>query len=75
MAARAQRLKGVRIDNGDLAGLAIKVGRILDDAKFPDIKISEAAAWMNTIAPSSPERKLLPTATAVWLTSSGIFPI
>jgi hypothetical protein len=63
MAARAQRLKGVRIDSDDLVGLAIKLAKILDDAEFPDIKISEAAAWMNTIAPSSPERNLLSTAT------------
>jgi nicotinate phosphoribosyltransferase len=39
MTARGQRLKGVRIDSGDLSGLAIKVRNILDDAGFPDIKI------------------------------------
>ena len=39
MAARGQRLKGVRIDSGDLAELAIKVRKILDDAGFRDIKI------------------------------------
>jgi nicotinate phosphoribosyltransferase len=44
MAARGQRLKGVRMDSGDLAGLAIKVRKILDDTGFPDIKLSEAAA-------------------------------
>lgn len=39
IAARGQRLKGVRIDSGDLAGLAIKVRKILNEAGFPDIKI------------------------------------
>ena len=39
MAARGQRLKGVRIDSGDLAGLGIKVRKILDEAGLPDIKI------------------------------------
>jgi nicotinate phosphoribosyltransferase len=39
MAARGQRLKGVRIDSGDLAGLAIKVRKILDDAGFQGVKI------------------------------------
>jgi nicotinate phosphoribosyltransferase len=39
MAARGQRLKGVRIDSGDLAALAIKVRKIFDDAGFPDVKI------------------------------------
>ena len=38
MAARGQRLKGVRMDSGDLAGLALKVRKILDDTGFPDIK-------------------------------------
>src|SRR5919112_847844 len=39
MAARGQRLKGVRIDSGDLAGLAIKVRKILDHAGFQGVKI------------------------------------
>lgn len=39
MAARGQRLRGVRIDSGDLAGLAIKVREIFDDAGFSDVKI------------------------------------
>jgi nicotinate phosphoribosyltransferase len=39
MAARGQRLKGVRIDSGDLAGLAINVRKIFDDAGFSDVKI------------------------------------
>jgi nicotinate phosphoribosyltransferase len=39
MAARGQRLKGVRIDSGDLARLAIAVRRIFDDAGFLDVKI------------------------------------
>lgn len=34
MAARGQNLKGVRSDIGDLAGLAIKVRKISDDAGF-----------------------------------------
>jgi nicotinate phosphoribosyltransferase len=44
MAARGQRLRGVRIDSGDLAGLGIKVREIFDDAGFPTLKLSEAAA-------------------------------
>jgi nicotinate phosphoribosyltransferase len=39
MAARGQRLQGVRIDSGDLAKLAFEVRRIFDAAGFPDIKI------------------------------------
>ena len=39
MAARGQRLRGVRIDSGDLAGLAIKVRKILDEAGFSDVAI------------------------------------
>lgn len=39
MAGRGQRLKGVRIDSGDLARLAIAVRRIFDDAGFLDVKI------------------------------------
>lgn len=39
MAARGQRLRGVRIDSGDLASLGHKVRRILDEAGFRDVKI------------------------------------
>jgi nicotinate phosphoribosyltransferase len=39
MAARGQRLRGVRIDSGNLAGLAIKVREIFDNAGFSDVKI------------------------------------
>jgi nicotinate phosphoribosyltransferase len=39
MAVRGQRLKGVRIDSGDLAELGIKVRKILDHAGFQDVKI------------------------------------
>lgn len=39
MAARGQRLQGVRIDSGDLARLAFEVKRIFDAAGFPDVKI------------------------------------
>jgi nicotinate phosphoribosyltransferase len=39
MAARGQRLNGVRIDSGDLAELGIKVRKILDDAGFSEVKI------------------------------------
>jgi len=39
MAANGKRLRGVRIDSGDLAALAGEVRRILDDAGFPDVKI------------------------------------
>ena len=39
MAGRGQRLKGVRIDSGDLARLAIAVRRIFDNAGFLDVKI------------------------------------
>jgi nicotinate phosphoribosyltransferase len=39
MTARGQRLQGVRIDSGDLAGLAIEVRKIFDDAGFLDVKI------------------------------------
>ena len=39
MAARGHRLKGVRIDSGDLAELGIKVRKILDDAGFSEVKI------------------------------------
>ena len=39
MAARGQRLKGVRIDSGDLAELGIKVRKIFDDAGFSEVKI------------------------------------
>jgi nicotinate phosphoribosyltransferase len=39
MAARGQRLLGVRIDSGDLASLAREVRRILDEAGLKDVKI------------------------------------
>ena len=39
MAARGERLQGVRIDSGDLARLAFEVRRIFDAAGFPDVKI------------------------------------
>jgi nicotinate phosphoribosyltransferase len=39
MAARNQRLQGVRIDSGDLAELALAVRNILDAAGFHDVKI------------------------------------
>jgi nicotinate phosphoribosyltransferase len=40
MAARDQRLRGVRIDSGDLLKLAREVRRIFDEAGFHDIKIA-----------------------------------
>lgn len=39
MAARGQRLQGVRIDSGDLASLAREVRRILDEADLKEVKI------------------------------------
>src|SRR5262245_19225347 len=39
MAARNQRLQGVRIDSGDLAKLAVEVRKIFDDAGLTDVKI------------------------------------
>jgi nicotinate phosphoribosyltransferase len=39
MAARGQRLRGVRIDSGDLASLDLEVRRILDLAGLHDVKI------------------------------------
>jgi nicotinate phosphoribosyltransferase len=39
MAERGQRLRGVRIDSGDLAALADSVRRIFDDAGFADVRI------------------------------------
>jgi nicotinate phosphoribosyltransferase len=39
MAARGQRLQGVRIDSGDLATLALEVRKILDEAGLTDVKI------------------------------------
>ena len=39
MAAKGQRLRGVRIDSGDLATLAHSVRRILDEAGFHEVKI------------------------------------
>jgi nicotinate phosphoribosyltransferase len=39
MAAQGDRLLGVRIDSGDLAGLAVEVRAILDGAGLNDVKI------------------------------------
>jgi len=39
MAARGQKLRGVRIDSGDLAALAREVRKIFDDAGLRDVKI------------------------------------
>ena len=39
MAAKGQRLQGVRIDSGDLAKLAIEVRKIFDQAGHRDVKI------------------------------------
>jgi nicotinate phosphoribosyltransferase len=39
MAARGQRLLGVRLDSGDLASLAREVRRILDEAGLKEVKI------------------------------------
>jgi nicotinate phosphoribosyltransferase len=39
MAAKGQRLQGVRIDSGDLARLAVEVRCIFDAAGFTDVKI------------------------------------
>jgi nicotinate phosphoribosyltransferase len=39
MAADGKRLRGVRIDSGDLAMLAHEVRKILDEAGFTDVKI------------------------------------
>ena len=39
MAQRGQKLIGVRIDSGDMAGLALEVRRILDGAGLGDVKI------------------------------------
>lgn len=39
MARKGQRLRGVRIDSGDLAALARSVRRIFDAAGFSDVKI------------------------------------
>ena len=39
MAARGQKLRGVRIDSGDLAALAREVRRIFDEAGLSDVKI------------------------------------
>jgi nicotinate phosphoribosyltransferase len=39
LAARGKKLRGVRIDSGDLAALARQVRRIFDDAGFRDVQI------------------------------------
>lgn len=39
MAARGRKLRGVRIDSGDLAALARAVRKIFDDARLRDVKI------------------------------------
>ncbi len=39
MAARSQRLQGVRIDSGDLGALAVAVRKVFDDAGLKDVKI------------------------------------
>jgi len=39
MAARGERLRGVRIDSGDLAPLSRQVRAILDGAGFPEVQI------------------------------------
>jgi nicotinate phosphoribosyltransferase len=39
MAARGQRLQGVRIDSGNLADLALEVRKIFDEAGLKDVKI------------------------------------
>ena len=39
MAAKGQRLQGVRIDSGDLGTLAFEVRKIFDEAGFADVKI------------------------------------
>ena len=39
MASRGERLQGVRIDSGDLAGLAREVRKIFDAADMKDVKI------------------------------------
>lgn len=39
MAARGQRLQGVRIDSGDLPALGRQVRRILDEAGFNDVRM------------------------------------
>lgn len=39
MVTRGQHLQGVRIDSGDLASLAVKIRKILDEAGLTDVKI------------------------------------
>ena len=39
LAARGQRLLGVRLDSGDLAELSIKARKLLDDAGFTDARV------------------------------------
>lgn len=39
MRARGEKLKGIRLDSGDLADLSISARKMLDEAGFPEIKI------------------------------------
>jgi len=39
MAARGQKLRGVRLDSGDMAALSIEVRRLLDEAGLADVTI------------------------------------
>jgi nicotinate phosphoribosyltransferase len=39
MAARGERLRGVRLDSGDLGALAREVRLVFDEAGFPDVQI------------------------------------
>jgi nicotinate phosphoribosyltransferase len=63
MAARGQRLQGVRIDSGDLAKLAAEVRKIFDEAGLKTSKSSAAAAWTNTISLIMQTLMFLMTAT------------
>jgi nicotinate phosphoribosyltransferase len=39
MQARGHRLRGIRLDSGDMAALAVAARRLLDDAGFSDVQI------------------------------------